>query len=58
MPQMNGKELADYVLARHPKTKFLFTSGYTEKLDPNVAFLQKPFSPTALAAKLREILDQ
>jgi two-component system cell cycle sensor histidine kinase/response regulator CckA len=58
MPQMNGKELADYILARHPKTKFLFTSGYTENLDPNVAFLPKPFSPTALSAKLREILDQ
>jgi two-component system, cell cycle sensor histidine kinase and response regulator CckA len=65
MPHMNGKELADRLLAFNPHTKILFTSAYTENaivhqgvLDKGVALLQKPFTPSALAHKLREILDQ
>ena len=65
MPQMSGKELADRVHALFPQTKILFTSAYTENavvhqgvLDKGVALLQKPFTPSALAHKLREVLDQ
>ncbi len=65
MPHMSGKELADRVRALYPRTRILFTSAYTEQaivhqgvLDPGVALLQKPFTPSALARKLREILDQ
>jgi len=65
MPHMNGKELADRVQAFNPHTKVLFTSAYTENaivhqgvLDKDVALLQKPFTPSALAHKLREVLDQ
>jgi PAS domain S-box-containing protein len=65
MPHMSGKELADRVQASFPHTKILFTSAYTENaivhqgvLDKNVALLQKPFTPSALAHKLREVLDQ
>ena len=65
MPHMSGKELADRVQALYPRTKILFTSAYTENaivhqgvLAPGVALLQKPFTPSALANKLREILDQ
>jgi two-component system, cell cycle sensor histidine kinase and response regulator CckA len=65
MPQMSGKELADRVRALYPRTKILFTSAYTETaivhqgvLDQGVALLQKPFTPSALANKLREVLDQ
>jgi two-component system cell cycle sensor histidine kinase/response regulator CckA len=65
MPHMNGKELADRVRALNPRTKILFTSAYTENaivhqgvLDKGVALLQKPFTPSALANKLREVLDQ
>jgi PAS domain S-box-containing protein len=65
MPHMSGKELADRVQALFPHTKILFTSAYTENaivhqgvLDKNVALLQKPFTPSALAHKLREVLDQ
>jgi PAS domain S-box-containing protein len=65
MPHMSGKELADRVQALFPHTKILFTSAYTENaivhqgvLDKDVALLQKPFTPSALAHKLREVLDQ
>jgi PAS domain S-box-containing protein len=65
MPHMSGKELADRVRVMYPQTKILFTSAYTENaivhqgvLDPGVALLQKPFTPSALAHKLREVLDQ
>jgi two-component system cell cycle sensor histidine kinase/response regulator CckA len=64
MPQMDGKELADRVLALTPETKILFTSAYTENaivhqgaLNTGVSILQKPFTPSALAQKVREMLD-
>ena len=65
MPHMSGKELADRMQALFPHTKILFTSAYTENaiirqgvLDKNMALLQKPFTPSVLAHKLREVLDQ
>jgi PAS domain S-box-containing protein len=64
MPQMSGNELADRIRALHPQTKILFASAYTESaivqqgvLNPGVALLQKPFTPSALAHKVRETLD-
>ncbi len=63
MPHMSGKELADRVQALHPHTRTLFTSAYTENtivhqgvLDKGVALLLKPFTPSALAQKIREVL--
>ena len=60
MPQMSGKELSDRIHALHPNTKILFTSAYTESaivhqgaLNPGVELLQKPFTPSALAHKVR-----
>jgi two-component system cell cycle sensor histidine kinase/response regulator CckA len=65
MPHMNGKELADRVRALYPHTKILFTSAYTQGaivhqgvLDEGVTMLQKPFTPSALARKLRDLLGQ
>ncbi len=65
MPHMSGKELAERVRALYPHTRILFTSAYTENaimqqgvLMKGVALLQKPFTPSALAHKLREVLDQ
>ena len=65
MPHMSGKELADRVRALYPHTRILFTSAYTEHavvhqgvLNPGVVMLQKPFTPSALACKVREMLDQ
>jgi PAS domain S-box-containing protein len=65
MPHMSGKELSERIHALYPRTKILFTSAYTENailhqgvLTNGVALLQKPFTPSALARKLREVLDQ
>jgi len=64
MPHMSGKELADRMRALFPPTRILFTSAYTENaivhqgaLDRGVSLLQKPFTPSALAHKVRELLD-
>jgi two-component system, cell cycle sensor histidine kinase and response regulator CckA len=65
MPHMSGKELADRVQSLYPRTRILFTSAYTENaivhqgvLNKGVLLLQKPFTPSALARKVRDILDQ
>ena len=64
MPGMNGRELAELACARRSDLKVLYVSGYTGEavlqhrlLEPGVAFLQKPFTPDALARKTREVLD-
>ncbi len=65
MPHMAGKELADRVRTMYPHIRILFTSAYTENaivhqgvMDKGEALLQKPFTPSALAQKVREVLDQ
>ena len=65
MPGLSGRELARKLTARHQKMRVLFMSGYTDNvistggvLEPGVAFLQKPFTPRALAQKVREVLDR
>jgi len=64
MPDMNGRELARRLLERRPDTKVLYVSGYADVaverhgvLDPGTAFMQKPFSPSALARRVRDVLD-
>jgi len=64
MPGMNGRELAELACARRSDLKVLYVSGYTGEavlqhrlLEAGVAFLQKPFTPDALARKTREVLD-
>ncbi|MFQ5576956.1 MAG: ATP-binding protein, partial [Anaerolineae bacterium] len=65
MPRMGGKELADRLVKARPGLKVLFTSGYTGNaivhhgvLEPDLAFLQKPFSAVALARAVRQTLDE
>jgi CheY-like chemotaxis protein len=65
MPDMNGRELFDRIVAKIPEMKVLYMSGYTDNviahhgvLDPGVQFIQKPFSVHALASKIRAVLDQ
>ena len=61
---LSGRQLAEQLAAVHPETKVLYMSGYADEaivqhgvLDPGIAFLQKPFSPSSLSRKVREVLD-
>ncbi|MBK6533825.1 MAG: response regulator [Deltaproteobacteria bacterium] len=55
MPRMNGRQVAQRVLALHPETKVVYMSGYAPRdvLDAETTFLQKPFSEEALLEALR-----
>lgn len=64
MPRMGGPELAQALLQRRPSVKVLYMSGYTDHplvrlgvVDAGVAFLQKPFTPTLLVSRIRELLE-
>jgi len=64
MPHLNGRELAERVAPLRPDMKVLYMSGHTDDaivhygvLEAGMAFIQKPFSPDALAIKIRELLD-
>lgn len=64
MPEMSGRALAERLAERWPGVRVLYLSGYTSGaiaqhgvLEPGVEFLQKPFSPAALARRVREVLD-
>jgi two-component system, cell cycle sensor histidine kinase and response regulator CckA len=63
MPGQNGLELASQVLAHRPQTRVLFMSGYADHaavqrdiVDAGRPFLQKPFAPDRLLARVREVL--
>ena len=63
MPQMGGRQLADHLATLRPETRVLFMSGYPNDAlgsqgvaAPGTAFLQKPFSPTALAREVKTLL--
>ncbi len=65
MPEMNGRDLSERLLASHPTVKCLFISGYTADIIANqgvlhegVSFIQKPFSQRNLATKVREALER
>jgi two-component system, cell cycle sensor histidine kinase and response regulator CckA len=64
MPSMSGRELVRKLMAKYPRLRVLYMSGYTDNvissggvLEAGLAFLQKPFTPAVLAQKVREVLD-
>jgi PAS domain S-box-containing protein len=63
MPEMNGRDLAEKILTGKSGLKHLFMSGYTADIiskqgviDEKVCFIQKPFTKTELAGKVRQAL--
>jgi PAS domain S-box-containing protein len=64
MPGMNGRALADRLLAKQPKLKVLYISGYTDSfiaghgvLEEGTFLLHKPFTEEVLVRKVRDVLD-
>jgi two-component system cell cycle sensor histidine kinase/response regulator CckA len=63
MPQMNGFELGEQLSLKNPDLQILYMSGYRDSPanrppgEPPKAFLNKPFTPDSLLAKVREVLD-
>jgi PAS domain S-box-containing protein len=64
LKSMNGGELAQLLISRYADLKVLYMSGYSDDavehrgvFSDNSAFLQKPFSTSALMQKIREVLD-
>lgn len=65
MPGMNGRELMEQLRSTHPDLRVLFASGYTDDINVlrgvrelNMDFIAKPYSASALAKKVREVLDR
>jgi two-component system cell cycle sensor histidine kinase/response regulator CckA len=63
LPDMNGRELAERVLAARPGSRVLYTSGYTDEIKilmgmtgPGTLFLPKPYDPAKLLRSVREVL--
>ena len=64
MPQMSGPEVAEKLTGVRPDIKVLYMSGYPDhpvfeqgRVKRDTAFLHKPFTPTVLTQKVREVLD-
>ncbi len=65
MPGMSGHELAGRVTATYPRLRVLFASGYLHdafpdraRLGADVEFVAKPYTPTSLSRRVRDVLDR
>jgi CheY-like chemotaxis protein len=64
MPGMSGPQIAERLLESRPDLPVLLLSGYSSDVVArpgtisHAAFLQKPFTPTVLAQRVREVLNQ
>jgi signal transduction histidine kinase/ActR/RegA family two-component response regulator len=64
MPGISGRELAERLAASRPELRILYMSGYTDEAivhhgvrEGEAEFIAKPFTPDALARKVRGVLD-
>ncbi len=64
MPGMSGLALAQELRAARPALRVLYMSGHLQEsiaqhdaAGEGIAFLQKPFAPSVLLARVREVLD-
>ncbi len=64
MPELNGKELYEFVRTVNPGIKVLYMSGYTDDIISNrgvlpegTNFIHKPFTVSQLSEKVRAVLD-
>ncbi len=65
MPGMSGPELVEKLTNKWETLKVLYMSGYTADiiehhgiLKPGIPYLRKPFLPTQLVLKVRQLLDE
>jgi two-component system, cell cycle sensor histidine kinase and response regulator CckA len=65
MPGMKGRDLVERLVKLRSDLKVLYMSAYTEDaainigvLSPGTDFIEKPFSPDELAAKVRQVLGR
>jgi PAS domain S-box-containing protein len=65
MPGMSGRDLAERLIVDYPALEVLYLSGYTDEaiahhgvLQAGIELLHKPFTPDALARRVREVLDK
>lgn len=60
MPDISGPDLAHLGKQRWPNVRVLYMSGYADDeladLDRDAGFIQKPFTPTELMAKIADML--
>lgn len=60
MPDISGPDLVRLAKQRWPEVRVLYMSGYADDelrdLERDAGFLQKPFTPTELLAKIAEML--
>jgi CheY-like chemotaxis protein len=65
LPDMRGPEVTARLTDRNPDVRVLYVSGYAEDtivhggvLQEGINFLQKPYTPEAIARALRRLLDR
>ena len=64
LPSRGGRDLADLASQRWPHLRVVYMSGYTDEelrrhgvLGANDYFVEKPFTPEALAKRVRQAID-
>jgi len=63
MPEMSGVEVARRVMAVRPDVAVLYMSGYADEVlrhehaPAGSVFLQKPFTPEVLLARVRDVIE-